>query len=100
MVPDDVTTDVTLTFLMRIAMASPGTAPATATGLVTSCPPLKEGVIIGPQHPGAVSAVIVPPLATGPTMGMLGPTKPPVNVFTRIVFGIFITVPPSFSQVG
>ena len=50
--------------------------------------------------PGAVSAVIVLPLDKGPTMGMLGPTKPPVNVFTRIVFGIFITVPPSFCQVG
>ena len=32
----------------------------------------RRGVIIGPQHPGAVLAMIVPPFSTGPSMGAAG----------------------------
>src|SRR3712207_2813031 len=77
-VPDAVTSEVTSIFSIRIAIASPTSAPSTATGAVTSWPPRKFGVIIGPQQPGAVSAIITPPSATGPCIGWLGPTCPRV----------------------
>src|SRR5262249_62307653 len=38
-------------FSMKRAMPSPTSAPSTCTGAVTSWPPWKVGVIIGPQHP-------------------------------------------------
>ena len=63
---------MTSIFLMRIAIESPTVAPSTRTGCVTSCPPRKRGVIIGPQQPGAVLATIVPPSASGPSMGSAG----------------------------
>src|SRR4051812_31156806 len=50
--PDAVASDVTSIERMRMASASPTSAPSTATGSVTSCPPLMAGVIIGPQQPG------------------------------------------------
>ena len=43
---------------IRMTIASPTSAPSTATGSVTSWPPLMAGVIIGPQHPGAVFATM------------------------------------------
>src|SRR5690606_37684855 len=46
--------------------------PLTWTGVVTSCPPRRRGVIIGPQQPGAVLAMIVPPFSTGPSIGASG----------------------------
>ena len=52
--PDAVAIDVTSMSRMRIAIASPTSAPATATGCATSWPPRIAGVIIGPQHPGEV----------------------------------------------
>ena len=84
-VPEAVAIEVTRMRWMRMAMASPGSAPSTATGAVTSWPPWNEGVIIGPQQPGAVSATMVPPSATGPSIGWLGPTRPPVKVETRML---------------
>ena len=50
--PDDVACDVTAMSLMRIAIASPTSAPSTNTGVQTSWPPRIAGVIIGPQQPG------------------------------------------------
>jgi hypothetical protein len=52
--PDAVAIEVTSMSLTRIAIASPSSAPATATGCATSWPPRSEGVIIGPQQPGVV----------------------------------------------
>ena len=57
--------EVTVSDLIRMAMASPTSAPSTATGTVTSCPPFSSGVIMGPQHPGAVFATMNPPSLTG-----------------------------------
>ena len=53
--------------LMRIAIASPTSAPSTKTGVQTSCPPRIAGVIIGPQQPGAEFQTMWPPSATGPS---------------------------------
>ena len=50
--PDEVAREVTAMSLMRIAIASPTSAPSTATGVQTSWPPRIAGVIIGPQQPG------------------------------------------------
>ena len=47
-----------------------------ATGCVTSWPPSKAGVIIGPQQPGGVPVIRVPPSASGPSIGWLGPMMP------------------------
>jgi hypothetical protein len=52
--PEAVAIDVTAMSRIRIAIPSPTSAPATATGCATSCPPRIAGVIIGPQQPGAV----------------------------------------------
>ena len=57
---------------MRMAIPSPTSAPLTRTGVVTSWPPRRRGVIIGPQQPGAVFAMMVPPFSTGPSMGAAG----------------------------
>jgi len=57
---------------MRMMTPSPGSAPTISTGWVTSWPPRSRGVIIGPQQPGAVLAMIVPPFSTGPSIGWLG----------------------------
>ena len=46
----------------RSVASSPTSAPATSTGTVTSWPPLREGVIMGPQQPGALLAITCPPL--------------------------------------
>ena len=51
--PDAVASEVTSMSRMRIAIASPTAAPSTATGVQTSWPPRIDGVIIGPQQPGA-----------------------------------------------
>src|ERR1700730_13022515 len=65
--------------------ASPGSAPAINTGRVTSCPPRIRGVIIGPQHPGAVFPTIVPPSINGPSIGFAGSKMPSVSSDTRTV---------------
>ena len=70
--PDDVASEVTEMSRMRMAIASPTSAPATATGRVTSWPPRIAGVIIGPQHPGAVLATMWPPSRTGPSISSSG----------------------------
>jgi len=54
---------------MRMATPSPSLAPSTNISCVTSWPPRRRGVIIGPQHPGAVWAMMVPPFSTGPSIG-------------------------------
>jgi len=74
--PEAVATDVTSIERIRIAIASPTSAPSTFTGSVTSWPPLIAGVIIGPQQPGAVFATIVPPSRTVPSTSALGPMMP------------------------
>jgi hypothetical protein len=74
--PDAVASDVTSIERIRIAIASPTSAPSTLTGSVTSCPPLIAGVIIGPQQPGAVLATIVPPSRTVPSTSAPGPMMP------------------------
>ena len=84
--PDEVASEVTSMSLMRIATASPGRAPSTATGWQTSCPPRIEGVIIGPQQPGVEFQTMWPPSATGPSIGTSSPSRPSVNVSTRIVW--------------
>ena len=71
--------------LMRIAIASPTSAPATATGWLTSWPPRIAGVIIGPQHPGVEFQTMWPPLATGPSIGTSGPSRPLVKLSTKTV---------------
>ena len=53
--------------LIRIAIPSPASAPSTATGVHTSCPPRIAGVIIGPQQPGVEFQTMWPPSATGPS---------------------------------
>ena len=85
LVPDAVASDVTVMSLIRIAMASPTSAPSTATGIVTSCPPRRHGVSIGPQQPGAVFATILPPSRTGPSIGRVGSSTPSVNRSTSTV---------------
>ena len=70
---------------MRIAIASPGSAPSTATGVQTSCPPRIAGVIIGPQQPGVEFQTMWPPSATGPSCSTSGPSTPSVNVSTTTV---------------
>ncbi|MNF98682.1 hypothetical protein D3C84_815530 [compost metagenome] len=76
MTPDEVASDVTRMLLILIATASPICAPAMATGCVTSWPPSKAGVIIGPQQPGGVPVISVPPSASGPSIGWPGPMMP------------------------
>src|SRR5215211_5253424 len=71
--------------LMRIAIASPTSPPATATGCATSCPPRIDGVIIGPQQPGLVLTTMWPPSSTGPSSSRSGPIRPLVNVSTKTV---------------
>ena len=71
--------------LIRIAIASPTSAPSTATGRQTSCPPRIAGVIIGPQQPGAGFHTMWPPSATGPSISTSGPSRPSVNVSTKTV---------------
>ena len=83
--PEDVASDVTAMSLMRIATASPTSAPATATGWQTSCPPRIAGVIIGPQQPGVEFHTMWPPSATGPSIGTSGPSRPSVKVSTKTV---------------
>ncbi len=83
--PDAVASEVTSTSLMRIAIASPTCASATATGWLTSCPPRIDGVIIGPQQPGVEFQTMWPPLATGPSIGTSGPSRPLVKVLTKTV---------------
>src|SRR5215211_1690130 len=83
--PDAVASDVTSMSRIRIAIASPTRAPATATGWATSCPPRIDGVIIGPQQPGALLTTMCPPSATGPSIATSGPSKPLVNVSTSTV---------------
>ena len=83
--PDAVAIDVTSMSLMRIAIASPTSAPATATGWATSCPPRIEGVIMGPQQPGLVLTTMCPPSSTGPSSSRSGPIRPSVNVSTKTV---------------
>jgi hypothetical protein len=48
------------------------------------------------QQPGAVSAMMVPPSAIGPSIGILGPTSPPVNWHMRMVARacLFMIIPP------
>ena len=70
---------------IRMTIASPTSAPSTATGSVTSWPPLMAGVIIGPQHPGAVLATMCPPSRTVPTTSALGPMIPSQKRFTKTV---------------
>ena len=72
--------------LIRIAIASPTSAPSTATGVQTSCPPRIAGVIIGPQQPGRRVPHDV--AAVGDRAGHLrrpGPSRPSVNVSTNTV---------------
>src|ERR687885_89547 len=71
--------------LMRMATASPPSAPSTATGRQTSWPPRIDGVIIGPQQPGVEFHTMWPPSATGPSIGTSGPSSPSVNVSTKTV---------------
>src|SRR4051794_11085185 len=84
--PEAVAREVTAMSLMRIAIASPGSAPSTATGVHTSCPPRIDGVIIGPQQPGVEFHTMWPPSATGPSIGTSGPSRPSVKVSTRTVW--------------
>src|ERR1700693_1402977 len=44
-----------------------------------------RGVIIGPQHPGAVFPTIVPPSINGPSIGFTGSKMPSVSSDTRTV---------------
>src|ERR1700722_10001763 len=44
-----------------------------------------RGVIIGPQHPGAVFPTIVPPSIKGPSIGFAGSKMPSVSSDTRTV---------------
>ena len=83
--PELVAIEVTSMSRMRMAMASPISAPATATGVETSCPPRIDGVIIGPQHPGVVFTTMWPPSATGPAIRTSGPRRPSVKVSTKTV---------------
>ena len=83
--PEAVAIEVTTMSLTRIAIASPGSAPATATGRATSWPPRSRGVIIGPQQPGAVLTTMWPPSSTGPSISWLGPSTPSVNASTNTV---------------
>jgi len=80
--PVAVATEVTSTSLIRTAIASPTSAPSTAIGRVTSCPPRNSGVIIGPQQAGGVCVSIVPPSATVPAHSWSGPTSPRVYLST------------------
>ena len=84
--PDAVARDVTEMSRMWIAIASPTSAPSTSTGSVTSWPPLIAGVIMGPQHPGAVLATMCPPSRTGPSISVPGPMIPSQNRSTKTVF--------------
>ena len=77
---------------MRIAIASPTSAPATATGVETSWPPRIDGVIIGPQQPGVVLTTMWPPSATGPAIGTSGPSRPSVKVSTKTVRWAWVVV--------
>src|SRR5690606_41945220 len=83
--PEAVAIEVGRMERMRMAMASPTSAPSTYTGLVTSCPPHNDGVIIGPQQPGVVLATMYPPFLTGPSMGWAGSSSPLVNSLTNTV---------------
>jgi hypothetical protein len=83
--PDAVALDVIAMSRMRMTTASPTSAPATATGWHTSCPPRIAGVIIGPQQPGVEFHTMCPPSRTGPSIGTSGPSSPSVNVSTKTV---------------
>src|SRR3954469_25710107 len=101
--PDAVATEVTAMSLMRIATPSPTSAPATATGEQTSCPPRIAGVIIGPQQPGVEFQTMWPPSATGPSIAASGPSVPSVNVSTTTVRRASVDMAigsPSFSAAG
>src|SRR4051812_7904805 len=90
--------------LMRIAIASPTSAPSTATGVQTSWPPRIAGVIIGPQQPGVEFQTMCPPSATGPSISTSGPSVPSVKVSTntvrRVVTSWIATLNPSSSAAG
>src|SRR5579884_3651215 len=77
-VPEDVASERTRIDSMVMAIASPTCAPSTATGRVTSCPPRKSGVIIGPQQPGGTTQRMRPPSLTVAAKPRPGPTSPPV----------------------
>src|SRR3954447_3943369 len=83
--PDAVALEVTAMSLMRMAIASPTSAPSTATGRHTSWPPRMDGVIIGPQQPGVEFQTMWPPSRTGPSIATSGPSSPSVNVSTNTV---------------
>ncbi len=83
--PDAVAMEVTEMSRMWMATASPTSAPSTATGSVTSWPPLMAGVIIGPQQPGAVLATMWPPSRTGPSISLDGPMMPSQKRSTNTV---------------
>src|SRR5579862_2691106 len=82
--PTEAAFDLTSIFPTVMSIESLGRAPFTATGFDTSCPPLMLGVIIGPQHPGAVRKVIDPPSLIGPSSVELGPIIPFVKTSTKI----------------
>src|SRR4029077_251182 len=65
-VPEAVASDVTVMSRMRRAIASPISAPATATGLVTSCPPRMQGGDHRPPAPGGGVGDDVPAVPHGP----------------------------------
>ena len=90
--PDAVACEVTAMSLMRIAIASPTSAPWTATGVQTSCPPRIAGVIIGPQQPGVEFQTMWPPSATGPSSSTSGPSVPSVNVSTSTVWRVCVVM--------
>ncbi len=89
--PDEVAVEVTAMSLIRIAIASPTSAPSTATGVQTSWPPRIDGVIIGPQQPGVEFQTMWPPSATGPAIGTSGPSSPSVNVSTITVRRVVVS---------
>lgn len=65
---------------MRMTIPPPTSAPSTKMGCVTWWPPCRLGVIIGPQQLGAVLAMMVPPVSTGPSIGAFGSCRLLVNV--------------------
>src|SRR5258708_10004886 len=77
--------EVTLISGIRRTTAAAGIVPPQTPGRLTSCPPRILGVIIGPQHPGAVFPTIVPPDVTGPSIGLLGSKIPSVSSETMTV---------------
>src|SRR3954447_2347967 len=88
--PEAVAREVTAMSLMRMAIASPTSAPSTATGVHTSCPPRIAGVIIGPQQPGVEFQTMWPPSATRPSITESGPSVPSVKVSTTTVRRVLV----------